>query len=167
MPWRPARWRLSLWQAPAGIGHPSQWEWCNSADNLCIVGHGVNQGLTYAGEGSASNFHSENGVSYGGHEYVEYNQVGTSRCLELHTSNVVVMATYSTSVVAQQWRYLGNLNNGSSGHGVLENLYAVENPNLYPAGVCMDMYAPNNHPDGAVVGACSTTPVNYRQWWGF
>ncbi len=61
----------------------------------------------------------------------------------------------------------GNLNNGSSGHGIIQNLYAVENPSLYPAGPCLDMYAPNNHPDGAVVGACSTIPVNYAQWWGF
>jgi hypothetical protein len=135
----------------AGAGSASavtEFPWCGSNFFFCLLSNGSGSpvGLVAYPDGSQAptNFASENGVQTNGHDYVQYYQIGTNRCLTDSGANVYLQTCAAKGAdTRQMWWF-------DASPGYVVNDYATVH---YGHDDCMSVN--NSSGDAVIVDGCN------------
>lgn len=145
---------------PGSTYGPAMGDLCSQYVNGCVKSAGSGNTVGVTNVGDITNFTRINPITWQGHtnDVYQYQQDGTDLCLEFDAgeingdSDIVRMATCSTSVVSQYWWYSGDHN--------LVNDYATA---LYGQQACMDVFGQS--PYYALVDDCSSPYASGSNVW--
>jgi hypothetical protein len=116
--------------AGAASASTLEFHWYNDYGDLAMWSNGLNNPVSLVSSSTANltNWTPINADVVSGTTFVEYEQVGTDRCLQysLSAGGVVVEGSCTAGRASQLWSYSGNVRDGTADAGLLESLYATQ-----------------------------------------
>jgi hypothetical protein len=146
--------------AGAASASTLEFHWYDDTYDTAMWANGLNNAVTLVPPtmGSLTNWTPTNGDVVDGIEFVEYQQVGTSRCLQYSVAagGVVVEGTCTAGRASQLWYYSGNVSEGAADAGELVSLYNTQYCATAGTGYGVD---------GIILIKCDTTSIDTDQIW--
>jgi Ricin-type beta-trefoil lectin domain len=143
---------LSAFTFAAPASAVTEFPWCMTGADNCIMGNGSGNPVDMNIIIYATNFASENGVTTNGHDYVQYYQIGSNRCLTDSGANVYLQTCAAQGAdTRQMWWY-------DATPGWVVNDYATVH---YGHNDCMSVNSSSG--DAVIVQSCETNDPN-QQW---